>query len=278
MNNSHNGVDRLDFLLVIEAVLQHRTITRAAQALDVSQSALSHTLTRLRIRLGDPLFVRVGGEMQPTPLVVRLAEPIGRSLRIIREEVLSAPEFDPATTTRMFNVCVGEVGAFIIIPRVLRLLRERAPHAHLSTLDISRHEVGTALEDGRVGIVREGNPHVGQRLTLRQLRTVPIVRAPGTLAINRWLDSKLHGHEQLGIAMETPYIMALAPILAETDWMGIVTEEIVPAFRKLAALRAVALPPDLPRIPVRQHWHRRLKGDVENQFIRQLIYDALHES
>jgi DNA-binding transcriptional LysR family regulator len=129
-----------------------------------------------------------------------------------------------------------------------------------------------------VGIVREGNPHVGQRLTLRQLRTVPIVRAPGTLAINRWLDSKLHGHEQLGIAMETPYIMALAPILAETDWMGIVTEEIVPAFRKLAALRAVALPPDLPRIPVRQHWHRRLKGDVENQFIRQLIYDALHES
>lgn len=302
MKDTHTGIDRLDFLLVIEAILEHRTITRAAQALDVSQSALSHALTRLRTRLGDPLFVRVGGEMQPTPLVVRLAEPINRSLRIIREEVLSAPEFDPATTTRVFNLAVGEVGAFIIIPRVLRLLRNRAPNAHVSTRDVARHEIGAALDDGRVdvaigyypelkasvyqqllftrtfvGIVREDNSRVGQRLTVRQLRTVPIVRAPSTLAINRWLDRQL-GQEQMGIMMETPYVMALAPILAETDWMGIVTEELVPAFRKLAPLRAVTLPPGLPRIPVRQHWHRRLKDDAPNRFIRQVIYDALHES
>jgi DNA-binding transcriptional LysR family regulator len=303
MKNVHSGLDRLEFLLVIEAVMQHRTITRAAQALDVSQSALSHTLTRLRERMGDPLFVRVGGEMQPTPLVARLADPIGRSLRIIREEVLSAPEFDPATTTRVFNVCVGEVGAFIIVPRVLRLLRVRAPHAHIVALDVSRRDIGSALEDGRldvaigyypelktsvyqqllftrtfVGIVREGHPRVGRRLSLRQLRTVPLVRSPGTLAINRWLNSKLGGSDREAVVMEMPYVLALAPILAESDWMGIVTEELVPAFLQLAPLRAVELPADLPRIPVRQHWHRRYKDDSANRFIRQVIYDALNET
>lgn len=303
MNKMHTGIDSLDFLLVIDAVLKHKTITRAAEALQVSQSALSHALTRLRERLGDPLFVRVGGEMQPTPMVVRLAEPIGRSLRIIEDEVLGASAFDPATTTRVFNLCVGEVGAFIIIPRVLRLLRERAPHAHVSTLDLARNDIGHALEDGRldvaigyypelktsvyqqllftrtfVGIVRNDNPRVGQQVTLTQLRSIPIVRAPSTVAINRWLDSRLRGKTEAGIAMETPYVMALAPILAETDWMGIVTEELVPAFRKLAPLRAVALPADLPRIPVRQHWHRRFKEDPANRFVRQVIYDAVHES
>ncbi|RKP44462.1 LysR family transcriptional regulator [Pararobbsia silviterrae] len=303
MKTLHNGIDRLEFLLVIEAVLQHRTITRAAQALDVSQSALSHTLARLRTRLGDPLFVRVGGEMRPTPLVTRLAEPIGRSLRIIRDEVLSPPSFDPATTTRVFNVCVGEVGAFIIVPRVLRLLRERAPHAHIVALDVSRREIVPALEEGRldvaigyypelktslyqqqlftrtfVGIVRDDHPRIGQRLTLRQLRSVALVRSPGTLAINRWLDNRLGGADREAVVMEMPYVMALAPILAESDWMGIVTEELVPAFRKLAPLRAVELPAGLPRIPVRQHWHRRYKDDAANRFIRQAIYDALNEA
>jgi DNA-binding transcriptional LysR family regulator len=303
MSKIHSeGTERLDFLLVIEAILQHKTITRASQALDVSQSALSHTVTRLRERMGDPLFVRVGGEMQPTPLVVRLAEPIARSLRIIREEILSTPEFVPATTTRVFKLCVGEVGAFVMIPRIVRKLREHAPHAFLSTHDTPRANIAAALEDGSidvaigyypelkasiyqqrlfsrtyVGIVREGHPRVGARLTSKQLKIIPLVRTPSTVAINRWIDTHLDGASSMEIAMETPYIMALAPIIAESDWIALIPDELVSAFRKLAPIRAVALPLDLPQISVRQHWHRRFKEDSANRFIRQLIHDALHE-
>lgn len=303
MKSLHNGLNQLDFLLVVEAVLQYRTITRAAEALDVSQSALSHSLARLRTRLGDPLFVRVGGEMRPTPLVTQLADPIGRSLRIIRDEVLSTSEFDPVQTKRVFRIGVGEVGAFLIVPRVLRLLRERAPLAQVAALDVPRHEIVAALEEGRldvaigyypelktsvyqqllftrtfVGIVRNDHPYIGQRLTVRQLRSVAVVRTPNTLAINRWLDSRLDGTGGTGVAMEMPYVLALAPILAETDWMGVVTDELVPAFRKLAPLRAVDLPADMPRIPVRQHWHRRFKDDAANRFIREVVYEALNEA
>lgn len=302
MKESHDGAGRLDFLLVIEAILRHKTITRASQALQVSQSALSHTLTRLRKRFGDELFVRVGSEMQPTPLVQRLAEPIARSLNIIRDEVLSTSEFEPETTTRVFKLCVGEVGAFILVPRIARLLRERAPHAQLSMPDTPQPDIAAALEDGRldvaigyfphlktsiyqqqlfsrtlVGIVREDHPEIGARLTLKQLKSIHLVRAPSTSAINRWFERQLGSEPRLQIAMETPYVMALAPIIAETDWMGLISEELVEPFRKLAAVRPVKLPAGLPRLAVRQHWHRRVKEDSANRFIRQLIYDALHE-
>jgi DNA-binding transcriptional LysR family regulator len=302
MKESHEGAGRLDFLLIIEAILRHKTITRASHAFQVSQSALSHTLTRLRKRFGDELFVRVGSEMQPTPLVLRLSEPIARSLNIIREEVLNTSEFQPETTTRVFKLCVGEVGAFILVPRIIRLLRERAPHAQLSMPDTPQADIAAALEDGRldvaigyfphlktsiyqqrlfsrtlVGIVREGHPQIGARLTVKQLKSIHLVRAPSTLAINRWFERHMNGEPRLQIAMETPYVMALAPIIAETDWMGLISEELVPSFRKLAAVRAVKLPSELPRIDVRQHWHRRVKEDSANRFIRQVIYDALHE-
>lgn len=302
MNDTHEGPGRFDFLLVIEAILHHKTITQAAQSLGVSQSALSHTLTRLRERLADPLFVRVGSEMRPTPLTMRLAEPISRSLKIIREEVLSRPEFESSTTTRIFNLCVGEIGAFIVVPRILRLLRQRAPHAQLIMHSTPRAEIAEALEDGTldvaigyyphlrtsifqqllfvrtfVGIVREDNRRVGARVTLKQLCTIPVVRTPSTHAINRWFDARLRGEMKLQVALESQYVMALAPIIAETDWMGIISEELVPAFKQLAPLRVVALPNDAPRISIRQHWHRRHKEDAANRFFRQLIYDALHE-
>ena len=303
MNTMHSDVpERLDFLLVIEAILQHKTITRAAEALNLSQSALSHTMTRLRARMGDPLFVRVGAEMHPTPLVVRLSEPISRSLRIIREEILSTPEFRPATTTRCFKLCVGEVGAFVMIPRIARTLRERAPHARLSTHDTPREHIAGKLEDGSidvaigyypelktsiyqqrlftrtyVGVVREHHPEVGARLTSAQLQSIPIIRTPSTLAINRWIDTHLEGAPTMQIAMETPYIMALAPIIAESDWIALIPDELVEPFRRLAPIRAVALPRDLPRISVRQHWHRRFKEDSASRFIRQVIHNAVHE-
>ncbi|WP_186307826.1 LysR family transcriptional regulator [Paraburkholderia sp. BCC1884] len=302
MKKSHEGPDNLDFLLVIEAILAHRTITGAARALGVGQSALSHALSGLREKFEDPLFVRVGNEMRPTPLVVELAEPIGRSLKIVREEILSRPEFDPATTTRTFHICVSETGSFIIVPRVLRLLRHRAPLAHLIMHNTPRSEIAGALEDGKldvaigyhphlrtsfyqqllfsrafVGIVSENNARVGDSVTLKQLSGIPVVRTPGTSVINQWLDQKLWRSGKMQVALESQYVMALAPILAETDWMGIISEELVSAFKKLARLRVVSLPKDVPHVSIRQHWHLRYKDDGANRFLREVVYDALRD-
>jgi DNA-binding transcriptional LysR family regulator len=298
-----HDLDRLDFLLVVEAVLTHKTITKAADHLGVSQSALSHSLVRLRARFKDPLFVRSGGVMQPTPLVSSFAEPLARSLAIIRSEVLGAARFDPATTQRVFKVCVTEIGAFLLVPRLIRLLRERAPLAAHAPMDINRAEIPAALESGSVdvpighfpelraslyqqhlftrsysAIVRADHPMVRKKMTPKQFNETPLVRCTSTVAINQWLDRHFAkaGRTQ-AVGLETPYIMALGSIVGATDWMAFVPDELIEPLKRLAPVRPVDVPLPVPKLAVKQHWHRRYKGDEASRFIRGVVYDALRE-
>ncbi len=301
--NETPGLDRLDFLLVFEAVLERGTITGAADKLGVSQSALSHALNRLRARFSDPLFVRAGASMQPTPLVISLTEPLQRSMAIVRNEILSAARFDPATTNRTFKLCVNEVGALLLAPKVIRILQKNAPHASLTPLEISRPDISDALESGRVdlavghypelktsiyqqllfrrsyvAIVRKNHPRIGSSLTAAQFYKTPLIRCTATVAITRWVDQQFARVKQTPvIALETPYVMALATLVAATDWMAFVPEELVFALKSIAAVRVVDCPLALPVLDLKQHWHRRYKDDGANRFLRQIVHQALHE-
>ncbi|MES2188977.1 MAG: LysR family transcriptional regulator [Pseudomonadota bacterium] len=297
------GLDRLDFLLVFEAILEQKTITRAADKLGISQSALSHALKRLRGKFNDPLFVRAGATMQPTPLVIGLTGPLQRSMAIVRNEIMSAARFDPATTTRTFRLCVNEVGAFLLAPRVIKILQKNAPYASLTPLEIPRTDISGALESGQVdlaighypelktsifqqllfrrsyvAIVRKNHPHMGASMTEKQFFQTPLIRCTATVAISQWLDRRFAAARQPQIiALETPYVMALATLTAATDWMAFVPEELVTALKNIASVRVVDVPHKPPVLDLKQHWHRRFKDDGANKFLRQIVHQALHE-
>ena len=90
--------------VVLDVLLQERNVTRAAKRLHRTQSATSHALGRLREQLGDPILVRVGGEMRPTPKAERLAGEVSRILRTIGRVLAQEGAFDPATTDRVFTL------------------------------------------------------------------------------------------------------------------------------------------------------------------------------
>ena len=94
----------LNLLVVLDVLLQERNVTRAAKRLHRTQSATSHALGRLREQLGDPILVRVGGEMRPTPKAERLAGEVSRILRTIGRVLAQEGAFDPATTDRVFTL------------------------------------------------------------------------------------------------------------------------------------------------------------------------------
>jgi DNA-binding transcriptional LysR family regulator len=293
----------LDFLLVFEAVLDHRSITRAAEALGTTQSAVSHALVRLRERFHDPLFVRSGALMLPTPFVLHLKDPLRRSLQIIRDEILTPSHFNPHTTSRVFKICVNEVGALLQAPKVMWLLRRRAEHASIAPLQIPREDIGAALESGYadlaighypelrgplfqqalfrrgyVAIVREGHPLIRASMTSQQFYKTPLIRCSATVAIGYWLDriySKA-GATQI-TAVETPYVMSLATLAEVTDAIAFVPEELLDKLRRFASVRVVRLPFALPTLAIKQHWHSRFKNDEAHCFLRQVVYDALHE-
>lgn len=302
MKTAHDS-QSLEFLLIVEAVLEHKTITRAAEHLGMSQSALSHALVRLRSRFGDPLFVRSGGVMQPTPFVAGFIDPLQRALGIVRSEILGTAAFQPGTTERVFKIAVTEIGALVLVPKILKVLRARAPKASLAPLDVARTQLSSSLESGAVdivvghfpelkasvfqqrlltrsyaAIVSTSHPTVRARMTAKQFQQVPVVRCTAAAAINDIVDRHFadQGLEQ-PVALETQHIMAVASIVGSTDWMAFVPDELVLPMSKIAPIRRVEVPISAPQLVLRQHWHRRFHGDAANRFLRSVIYAAVHE-
>ena len=114
----------LNLLVVLDVLLQERNVTRAAKRLHRTQSATSHALGRLREQLGDPLLVRVGGEMRPTPKAEQLAGEVSRILRTIARVLAQRGAFDPATTDRVFTLAGPDFVAAtlpVLIARMAKL-------------------------------------------------------------------------------------------------------------------------------------------------------------
>jgi DNA-binding transcriptional LysR family regulator len=142
----------LNLLHVFEAVMQHRSVTQAAQALAVSPSAVSHALGRLRLALKDELFVRDDAGMHPTPRALELAVPIRGSLAML-ERALATTPFLPADSIRTFRLACGDYACTLILPRLVQRLTQAAPNIDLRITPVNRLDVARHLESGAVDLV-----------------------------------------------------------------------------------------------------------------------------
>lgn len=118
----------LNLVAVFDALLGERSVTRTAEQLGVTQSAMSHSLSRLRTWFADPLFVRVGSAMQPTPRALELAPVALQIMASVRSGLLSQAGFDPASSTRRFTLCMTDMGESVFLPPLIAQLRAQAPH------------------------------------------------------------------------------------------------------------------------------------------------------
>lgn len=116
----------LNLLLLFEVLMLEGSVSNTADQLGRTQSAVSHALARLREQLGDPLLVKVGGRMQPSPYALELMQEIRPILRSI-ERVLSPREaFDPAASTRRFRLAVPDMGTHLF-PHLMQRVHQEAP-------------------------------------------------------------------------------------------------------------------------------------------------------
>ena len=122
----------LNLLVLFEAVLRERHVGRAAERLNLSASAVSHGLGRLRRLLGDPLFVRTPRGVVPTARAEDLAAPIAAALAQVRAIVGSAAPFDPATSTRRFSIGAPDGVSAVMLPPLLARLRSAAPNIDIA--------------------------------------------------------------------------------------------------------------------------------------------------
>ena len=140
MKTAHESglLGRLDLNLfrVFAMIYQQRNLTRAAQLLHLSQSAVSHALARLREQLGDPLFVREGRGVLPTPLAEQLAPGILDALDSLQDSLRTLQSFDPAQARRRVRLNMPEQMEPLLLPQAIACLAEQAPllQVHSSSL------------------------------------------------------------------------------------------------------------------------------------------------
>ena len=288
----------LNLLVIFDAMAQHRSVIRTAEAVSLSQPATSAALARLRSLFDDALFVRTGSGMEPTPRALELAPTVRRVVETISTEILQQAAFDPLRAERSFTILTPDIGEISFIPGVLLRLRLEAPNVRLHALSMPRKAAAEALESGqaelavgffpdlqKAGFFQQGlfktsyaciacatHKGVEARMTMKQFLAAKhvVVRPEGRVhTFDHWLEEK--GHHRR-VMLELSHFMSLLAILPGSDLIATVPEDIATAVGRHMKLKRIELPFRPPVIDVQQFWHRRMQHDPANRWLRGVFH------
>ncbi|MCB5944396.1 LysR family transcriptional regulator [Acidocella sp. KAb 2-4] len=287
----------LNLLLVFDQMLKTRKVSRAAEALGVTQPAISRALKRLRALLGDELFHRTAHGMEPTAYAEHLAGPVSAALQTLQNALSQELPFDPRTSQRRFTIRMSDIGELTILPRLLRHLGQVAPGVALTIVRGSHDTLKTEMETGQVDlaigliedleagffrrrIFRQGyvcvfrpdHPLAGRALTLEDFAAAEhvVVTAAGTghARIDELIEAQGIARK---IKLRVPQYASLEPLLRASDLIATVPEALVQPGLYPLALGAARHPVALPILPIEMFWHARSHRDPANAWLRQTI-------
>lgn len=233
----------LNLLRVFDALLEEQSVTRAGSRLGLTQSAVSHALTRLRHHFGDPLFVRGPLGMEPTARALEVGPGVHAALAQLQTALMPSA-FDPATAERRFTIAAGAYGCAILIPELMARLAERAPGVELSVVQPSL-DVVEQLDLRRADFIFWVAEDTPDRVKAKPLLTETMVWAvrAGHPDLAKGLDSL----EQLA-ALSHVVIPPRRPLtdhrgaVAEATWEGLRPFEDALAARGLRQKIGVTVP------------------------------------
>ncbi|MBO9709545.1 MAG: LysR family transcriptional regulator [Caulobacter sp.] len=201
MNDAHFRNLDLNLLRVLDALLVEESATRAGAKLGLTQSAVSHALGRLRLSLGDELFVRGPSGLQPTPRAIEIGASVREALKLL-EVAVSVPVFDPATSQRAFHVSASAYLCTVLMPGVVKRLQAEAPGVALRIRGVEG-PLAEDLDRGKLDLVIGGFEHVAPRFTHTPLFTetgVWVIRADHPAARGEITPGALDGLSCLNIS------------------------------------------------------------------------------
>jgi DNA-binding transcriptional LysR family regulator len=148
MTASFNSLD-LNLLRVFDAIMEERSVLRASQKVFLSQSAVSHSLGRLREMLDDELFIRTTAGMQPTARALAMAPLVRAALKSL-EAAIELPKFDSRTSTRKFTIAANDFTTMVVAPRLLQILSVEAPLVDIAIKPVTRIDLAEQIDLGRI--------------------------------------------------------------------------------------------------------------------------------
>lgn len=280
-------------LLMVFALLYHtRSVTGAAEELGQSQPNISLGLTKLREHFGDPLFVRTGNGMQPTPRADELMELVKEALQSLRRVSAPPRPFVPAEAQRSFRICMTDASHITLLPRLLKHFREVAPRLRLKATPID-DKIADKLESGEadlaLGIIpglesgfyqqtfyeqdfvclaNPEHPVIRKNLSLKAYREAAHVEVLSGKS-HALLEAALKAQRiRRDVLLQLPGFLGLATVVAQTDLIATVPRQIGETLARNGGLALLKCPVKVPSFTVKQYWHAHMHHDPANRWLR----------
>lgn len=287
----------LNLLPIFVALMEERSVTRAALRLGITQPALSNALARLRVTLRDPLFVRERYGIRPTQMAEELAPVIAAALARLDDAILGQQDFDPAQATRLFTIAPNSYVEFVLAPAIVARLRETAPGIKLRLTPFGNDLTETGvmsgdtamvlgrivdppdnlvvqhlMDEGLACVVRAEHPEVGAAISREQYERLKHVNVlpPGRMRAGLFqaLDQRGLRRE---VAVSVTHFLAVPEMVAATDYCATLPKLICRHLERDARLKVLPAPVDLGTFPVQMGWHVRYRQDPAHRWLRGLI-------
>lgn len=142
----------LNLLRIFHRMMIDRKVSAAAEALGVTQPAVSNALKRMRDLTGDDLFTRSSQGMQPTVYAAKIAEPISYALATIDGTLNQSEQFDPGTARNTFHLGLSDIGEVYLLPRLLAETAKVAPGVRFTTVRAGTVSLREEMESGGIGL------------------------------------------------------------------------------------------------------------------------------
>jgi DNA-binding transcriptional LysR family regulator len=291
----------LNLLVLFDALLRERSVTRAAAEVGLSQGAMSHGLNRLRTFFEDPLFIKTSAGMQPTEKGLLLGATITEVMTALRQRVVSQARFDPASARRTFVLSMTDMGELVFLPPLIRRLRKIAPNCAVRSVQVPLEQIEATLAAGEadlaLGSVRAApdglfqqrlflhtfvtmvsvrNKAVGKTISRAQFERMPQIVVSLTGRASAAYDSAFDEYGiKRNVYLTTPHFLVVPHLIdAQPDLIATVPLELGNVFARLGTIRMVPPPVSLPPFALRQHWHPRFHDDPANIWLRHLIKET----
>ena len=295
----------LNLLLIFEALMEERNVTRAANRVGLSQPAMSNALARLRRTFNDPLLIRAPTGMTPTPAAQAMIPAVRAALAQLRAALEEKPAFDPSASRRTFQVLANDYAEIMLLAPVVRTLRVRASGINLRVhrpasifhaptpaqlADASNLAIGffpdalvldAALqfellwEERNVCIASASHPSIRGKMSIRQYAAAHHVavfyKTEGPGIIDTMLAQKgLSRHSTVLV----PHFASVPFLVSESDLIATVPERLALKFSRLAKLQVLPSPLAIPPFRLTMVWHERVQADPAHTWLRNLIVEV----
>lgn len=282
-----------NLLVALDVLLAEGSVTGAAERLHLSVPATSRTLSRIRRTFGDPMFVRAGRGLVPTPRALAIQSRLHRLIEEAHTLVEAGRDLDLASLRRTFTIRANDALISVLTTRLVGRVKSQAPGLTLRFVPEGDEDLAP-LRDGEVdldvGVIGEFGPEVRDQVLYHE-RLVGLVAAGHPLASGRVTLRRIAAVDHIGVSRRgrargpfddvlaakglqrqvvavVPTYTAAAHIIVSSELTGLVTAGYASQVAALTGAHLYEIPADLAKLPISQAWHVRHDLDPAHSWLR----------